>query len=157
MTFLYVNMCIVYNLKRCLDSLIMLFIFKFSFYCFFIIRYSLALSSILKILIFKRPRFVSIDIFSIISFFKFDLHLISRNFLIFLINVIVIMFASFLFINAIIFFSLIYIFIIVIMMFFVKYNTHDNLDLLIISINFLYLRYQFDKFLLDSYIRHLSS
>ena len=149
-------MCIIYDLKRCLNSLIMLFIFKFSFYYFFIIKYDFALFSISKMLIFKRFRFISMNIFSIVSFFKFDLHFVSRNFLIFLINVIIIVFISFLFINVIIFFFLIHIFIIIIIMFFIKYDTHNNFDLFIISINFLYLKYQFDEFLLDLYIRYSS-
>lgn len=157
MTFRYVNMCIVYNSKRCLNSLIMFFILKFFFQSFLIIKYDFALFSISKMLIFKRSRFVSIDTFSIISFFTFDLHLVSRNSLIFLISVVIIVLISFLFINAIIFFSLIHIFMIAIMMFFVRYDTHDNFDFLIISVDFLCLEYQLDKSLLDSYIRHLSS
>ena len=154
MTFLYANMCIIYDLKRCLNFLIMLLIFKFSFHCFFIIKYNLALSSILKMLIFKRFRFVLMSIFSIVSFFKFDLHFVLRNSLIFLISVVIIIFISFLFINIIISFLFIYIFMIIIMMFFIKYNTHDNFDLFIILIDFLCLKYQFDKFLFDSYIRY---
>ena len=150
-------MCIVYNSKRCLNSLIMFFILKFFFQSFLIIKYDFALFSISKMLIFKRSRFVSIDTFSIISFFTFDLHLVSRNSLIFLISVVIIVLISFLFINAIIFFSLIHIFMIAIMMFFVRYDTHDNFDFLIISVDFLCLEYQLDKSLLDSYIRHLSS
>ena len=134
----------------------MLFIFKSFFHYFLIIKYNLTLSSILKMLIFKKPLFVLMNTFSIVSSFKFDLHFVSRNSLIFLINVVIILFISFLFINAIISFFFIYTLIIVMMMFFIKYNTYDNLDLFIISINFLYLRYQLDKFLLDSYIRHSS-
>ena len=45
---------------------------------------------------------------------------------------------------------------IAIMIFFVKYNIYNNFDLLIISINFLYLKYQFDKFLFNLYIRYSS-
>ena len=132
----------------------MLFIFKFSFHYFLIIKYNLTLSSILKILIFKRSRFVSIDIFSIVPFFKFNLHFVSRNLLTFLINVIIIVFILSLFINVIISSPSIHIFIIAIIMFFVKYDTHNNFDLLIISINFLYLKYQPDKSLLNLYIRY---
>ena len=157
MAFLYANMCIVYDSKRCLDFLIMLFILKFSFHCFFIIKYDFALSSILKMLIFKRFYFVSINTFSIISFFKFDLHFILRNSLIFLTSVVIIVFISFLFINVIISFFFIYILIIIIMMFLVEYNTHNNFDLFIISIDFLCLGYQFDEFLFDLYIRYSSS
>ena len=140
-TFLYANMCIVYDSKKYLNSLIMLFILKFFFHYFLIMKYDLALSSISKMLIFKSFRFVSINTFSIISFFKFNLYFVSRNFLIFLTNVIVIVFISSLSINVIIFFFLIHILMITMIMFFVKYNTHNNLDLFIISINFLYLRY----------------
>ena len=150
-------MCIVCDLKKCSNSLIMFSILKFSFHCFFIIKYDFALSSILKMLIFKRFFFVSMNIFSIISSFKFDLHFVSRNSLIFLTNVIIILFISFLFINAITSFPFIHTLMIAIMMFFVKYDTHNNLDFFIISINFLYLEYQLDKFLLDSYIRYSSS
>ena len=132
-------------------------VFKFSFHCLFIIRYDLALSSISKILTLKRPRFVSIDTFSTVPFFKFNLHLVSRNFLTFLINAVIIIFALFLFINIITSSPFTYTLIITIMISFVKYDTHNNLDFLIISIDFLCLRYQLDKFLLDSYIRHLSS
>ena len=157
MIFLYANTYIVYDSKRCLNSIIMFLIPKLFFHYFFIIRYDFALFSISKILIFKRPRFISIGIFSIISFSKFDLYLISRNFLIFLINVIIILFISFLFINIITFSPFTYIFIIAIIMFFVRYNTHNNFDFLIMSIGFLYLKYQLDKFLFDLYIRYLSS
>ena len=141
MTFLYANICIVYDLKRCLNSLIMLFILKFSFYCFLIIRYNLALFLISKMLILKRFYFVSMNTFSIISFLRFGLHFILRNSLIFLISVVIIVFVSFLFINVIISFFLTHTLIITIMIFFVKYDTHDNFDLFIISIDFLYLKY----------------
>ena len=54
------------------------------------------------------------------------------------------------------FFFLINTFMIIVIKFFVKYNTHDNLNFFfIISIDFFYLKYQFDKSLLNSYIRHL--
>ena len=47
---------------------------------------------------------------------------------------------------------------IIIIEFFIKYNMYNNFDFfLIILISFLYLRYQFDKFLLNLYIRHSSS
>ena len=155
MAFRYINICIICDSKRCLDFLIIFLILKFFFYCFFIIRYNFTLSSISKILILKKPRFISIETFSIISFFTFNLHLISKNLLIFLINVIVIMLILFLFINVIISSLFIYTLIIIIIMFFVKYNTHNNFDFLIISIDFLCLKYQFDKFLFDLYIRYL--
>ena len=46
---------------------------------------------------------------------------------------------------------------IIVIEFFIKYDTHNNLDFsFIISIDFLYLKYQFDKSLLNLYIRHLS-
>ena len=46
---------------------------------------------------------------------------------------------------------------IVVIEFFVEYNTHNNFDFFFIMlINFLYLRYQFDKSLLNLYIRYLS-
>ena len=46
---------------------------------------------------------------------------------------------------------------IVVIEFFVEYDTHNNLDFFfIISIDFLYLRYQLDEFLLNLCIRHLS-
>ena len=141
MTFLYVNIYIVYDSKRYLSSLIMFFILKSSFHYFLIIKYNLTLSSILKMLIFKKSHFISINTFSIIPFLKFNLHFISRNSLIFLINVIIIVFISFLFINVITFSFLIHILIITIMMFFVKYDTHDSFDLFILSIDFLCLKY----------------
>ena len=155
-TFLYANIYIVYNFHKCRDSLIMLFILKFFFHCLFIIKYNLALSLISKVLIFKKPRFILINILSIVFSFKLNLHFIFKKPLIFLINVIIIVFISFLFINVIIFFFSINTLIITIIMFFIKYNTHNNFELLIISINFLYLRYQLNKFLLDLYIRYLS-
>ena len=157
MAFLYANMCIVYDFYKCLDSLIMLFIFKFFFHCFLIIKYDFALFLISKMLIFKKSRLISTNIFSIVSFFKFDLHFIFKKSLIFFINVVIIIFISFLFINALIFFFSINIFMIVIIVFFIKYNAYNNFDLIIISIDFLCLRYQLDEFLFDSYIRHLSS
>ena len=71
-------------------------------------------------------------------------------------NVIIIIFILFLLINAIIFFFFINIFIIIIIKYFIKYNIYNNLDFFIImSINFFYLRYQFDKSLLNLYIRYL--
>ena len=150
-------MCIVCDSKRYLNSLIMLPILKSSFHCFFIIKYDFALSSISKMLTFKRSYFVSIDTFSIVSLFTFNLHLISRNSLIFLINAVIIVLISFLFINVITSFFFIYTLMIAIIIFFVRYNTHNNFDFLIMSIDFLCLEYQFDKFLFDLYIRHLSS
>ena len=60
----------------------------------------------------------------------------------------------YLFINVIISFFLINILMIAIIMFFVKYNTYNNFNLLIMSIDFLYLKYQLDKFLLNLYIRY---
>ena len=152
MTFLYTNIYIVYDFHKCRDSLIMLFILKFFFHYLFIIKYDFALSLILKMLVFKRSLFIFINTFSIVSFFKLNLHFIFKKFLIFLINVIIIMFISSLFINVIISFFSINTFMIAIIVFFVKYNAYNNFDLLIISIDFFYLRYQLDKFLFDLYI-----
>ena len=53
-TFLYINMCIVYNSYKCFNFLIMLSTLKFSFYYFFNIKNNLTLFLILKMLIFKR-------------------------------------------------------------------------------------------------------
>ena len=103
-TFLYTNIYIVYNFHKYLNSLIMLSILKFSFYYLLIIKYNLALFLILKVFVSKRFFFISINIFSIIPFFKLNLHFVFKKFLIFLINVIIIIFVSSLFINAIIFF-----------------------------------------------------
>ena len=119
----------------------MLFIFKFSFHYFFIIKNDLILSLISKMLIFRKFRFILIEIFSIIFSFKLNLHFVFKKPLIFLINVIIIIFVFSLFINAIISFFSIDIFIIIINMFFVEYNMHNNFGLLIISIDFLYLKY----------------
>ena len=66
--FLYINMCIVCDFYKCFDFLIMLFIFKFYFYCLFIIKYDFALFLISKMLIFKKPRLMLINIFSIVFF-----------------------------------------------------------------------------------------
>ena len=82
-TFLYVNIYIIYNLYKCFNSLIIFLIFKFSFYYFFNIKNDLILFSILKILIFKKSFFIFINIFFIIIFFKLNLHFIFRKSLIF--------------------------------------------------------------------------
>ena len=107
-------------------------------------------------LIFKKILFVLINIRSIILSFKLNLHLIFKKLLIFFINIIVIILISFLFINVIIFFFFIDIFMIANIVFFIKYNAHNNINLLIISIDFLCLKYHFDEFLFDSYIRYSS-
>ena len=132
----------------------MLLILKFSFHCLFIIKYDFMLFLISKMFILKRSRFMSTNIFLIIFFFKLNLHFIFKNSLIFLISVIIIVFVSFLFINAIISFFFIDIFMIIIIVFFVKYNAYNNFNLLIISIDFLYLKYQLDEFLFNLYIRY---
>ena len=107
---------------------------------------------------FKKSFFIFINIFSIFFIFELNLHFVFKKLLIFLINVIIIVFVFYLLINVIIFFFFIDIFIIINIEFFVKYNAHNNLNLIfIILINFLYLKYQFDKFLLNLYIRYLSS
>ena len=106
--------------------------------------------------VFKKYRLILIiDIFSIVPFFKLGLHFVFKKPLIFLINIIIIMFISSLFINVIISFFSIDTFIIVIIVFFIKYDAYNNFDLIIISIDFLYLKYQLDEFLLDLYIRYL--
>ena len=150
--FLYANICIICDFHKCFDFFAMLFIFKFSFHYLFIIKYDFMLCSISKVLVFKKLLFVPINIRSIISFFKLNLHFIFKKPLIFFINVIIIMLIFFLFINVIIFFFFINILMIIDIVFFVKYDAHDNIDLLIISIDFLCLKYHFDEFLLNSYI-----
>ena len=107
-------------------------------------------------LILKVFFFYFHNIFSIISAFKLNLHFIFKKLLIFLINIIIIIFVSFLLINVIISFFSMNIFIIINIEFFVRYNIYNNFNFLIISINFFYLRYQLDKFLLNLYIRHSS-
>ena len=154
--FLYINMCIVYNFHKCFDFLIMLFILKFSFHYLFIIKYNFTLSLISKVLISKRFLLISTNIFSIVFFFKLNLHFVFNKPLIFLISVIITIFSFSLFINIITFFFSIDIFIIIIIVFFIKYDAHNSFNLLIISINFLYLKYQFDKFLLTLYIQYSS-
>ena len=77
--FLYANMCIICDFHKCFDFLIMFFIFKFSFYYLLIIKNDFTLFSTLKMLIFKKSRFVSTNILSIVSFFKLNLHFISKN------------------------------------------------------------------------------
>ena len=141
MIFLYANIYIVYDFHKCFDFLIMFSTLKFFFYCFFNIKNDLILSSISNVLILKRSFFIFINIFFIVFIFKLNLHFVFKKCLIFLINVIVIVFISFLFINVIIFFFFIDIFIIIVIEFFVKYNVYNNFDFLIISINFLYLKY----------------
>ena len=107
----------------------------------------------MNVLIFKK-KLISITSFLIIFTFEISLHFEFKKSLLFFINVDNITFISFFSINVIIFFF-INIIIIIIIKFFVKYNTLNNFDFnVIISINFLYLRYQFDKFLFNSYIRN---
>ena len=118
---------------------------KFFFHYFFNIKNDLILFIIVNVLTFNRFLFVFINIFSIFFAFKLNLHFIFKKFLIFLINIVIIVFIFYLLINIIIFFFFINIFIIVDIGFFIKYNVHNNLNLyLIISIDFLYLKYQFD-------------
>ena len=121
----------------------MLLILKFSFHYFVNIKNYLILFSILKMLIFKKSLFIFINTFFIILFFKLSLHFVFKKSLIFLINVIIFS----LFINT---------FIIIVIVFSIKYDMHNNFDFLIISINFLYLKYQLDEFLFDLYIRYSS-
>ena len=156
-TFLYANMCIVYNFHKCLNPFIIFLIFKSFFHYLFIIKYDFTLYSISKMLIFKKILFISINIRSIISFFKLNLHFVFKFFLIFFINVIIIILIPSLFMSAIISFFFINIFIIVNIIFFIKYNAHNNINFLIILINFLCLKYHLDKFLFNLYIRYSSS
>ena len=140
-TFLYANICIVCDFHKYFDFLIMFLIFKFFFHCLFIIKYDFTLFLISKVLVFKKFRLMLINTLSIVFSFKLNLHFIFKKPLIFLINVIVIMFIFSLFINAIIFFFSIDILIIIIIVFSIKYDAHNSFNLIIMSINFLYLRY----------------
>ena len=136
----------------------MLFTFKSSFYYFSNIKNDLVLSINLNMLSFKISLFIFIKIFDISFILTLDLHFVFKNLLDFLINAVVIILISFLLINIIIFFFSIDTFIIIVIECFIKYNTQNNFDFFFIMlINFLYLKYQFDKSLLNSYIRHLSS
>ena len=83
MTFLYVNIYIIYDFHKCLNFLIMLLILKSSFHFFFNIKNDLILFLISKMLIFKRSRFIFIIFFYIISFFKLSLHFVFKKSLIF--------------------------------------------------------------------------
>ena len=155
--FLYANKCIVYDSNFFFDFVIMLLTLRFSFYYFLKIINDFALLIILNVFFFNISHFIFINIFEILFILKLNLYFVFRNSLIFLINVVIIVLISFLLINVIIFFFFINIFIIVVIEFFVKYDTHNNFDFFfIMSINFLYLKYQLDEFLLNLYIRHLS-
>ena len=134
----------------------MLFTLKFSFYCFSNIKNDFTLLIILNVLFFNISLFVFINIFEISSTLMLNLHFVFRNFLIFLINVVVIVLISFLSINVIISFFFINILMIIVIEFFVKYDTHNNFNFFFMLINFLCLKYQFDKSLLNLYIRYLS-
>ena len=135
----------------------MLFTFKSFFHCFSKIINDFVLLMILNVLSFNISHFIFINIFKISFILTLRLHFVFRNLLILLINIIVIILISFLLINAIIFFFFINTFMIIVIEFFVKYDMHNNLDLsFIISIDFLYLRYQFNESLLNLYIRYLS-
>ena len=136
----------------------MLFTFKSFFHCFSNIKNDFTLSMILNMPFFNISLFVFINTFEISFILRLSLHFDFKNSLILLINVVVIVLISFLSINVIIFFFFINTLMIVVIEFFVKYDTHNNLDFFfIISIDFFYLRYQLDESLLNSYIRHLSS
>ena len=112
---------------------------------------------ILNVLFFNFSRFIFINIFEISPILTLRLHFVFKNSLLFLINVIVIVLILFLLINVIIFSFFINTLIIAVIKFFVKYNIYNNFDFsFIISIDFLYLKYQLDKSLLNSYIRYLS-
>ena len=155
--FLYANKCIICDSNFSFDFVTMLSTPRSSFHCFLKIINDLTLSMILNVLSFNISYFVFINIFKISSVLTLKLHFVFKNPLIFLINAVVIVLISFLSINAIIFSFSINTLIIIVIEFFVKYNMHNNLGFFfIISIDFLYLKYQFDKSLLNSYIRHLS-
>ena len=119
----------------------MLSTLKFSFHYFCNIKNNFILFSILKMLILKRFLFIFKNTFFIIFSFKLSLHFIFKKSLNFLINIIIIIFVFYLFINIIIYFFLIDIFIIIIIVFSMRYNVYNNFNFLIISINFLYLKY----------------
>ena len=155
--FLYVNKCIICDSNFLFDFVTMLLTLKSFFYYFFKIINDFALLMILNVFSFNISHFVFINIFEISFVLILKLHFVFRNSLIFLINVIVIMLIPFLSINVIIFFFSINTFMIIVIEFFIKYDTHNNLDFsFIISVGFLYLEYQFDESLLNSCIRHLS-
>ena len=157
MIFLYISIYIVCDSYKYLDFFVMFSISRFSFHYLLIIKYNLTLYLISKVLVLKKPLFMLINTFSIVSFFRFDLHFVFKKPLIFFISIVVIVLISSLFISVIISFFPINILMIVDIMFFVKYNTHNSIDLLILSIDFLCLKYHLDKSLLNSYIRHSSS
>ena len=141
-TFLYVNTCIIYNSNFSFDFITMLFTLKSFFHYFSNIKNDLALSIILNMFSFNISLFVFINIFEISLTLTLNLHFIFRNSLIFLINAVIIILISFLLINVIISFFFINIFMIVVIKFFIKYNTHNSLGFFfIIWIDFLYLKY----------------
>ena len=155
--FLYASKCIVCDSNFSFNFVIMLPTPRSSFHCFSKIINNLALLIILNVLFLNISRFVFINIFEISFVLTLGLHFVFKNPLIFLISVVVIVLISSLLINIIISFFFINIFIIVVIEFFVKYDTHNNLNLFfIISIDFLYLEYQFNESLLNSCIRYLS-
>ena len=79
MTFLYANICIVYDFHKCFNSFAMFSILKFFFHYLFIIKYDLTLCSISKMFIFKKSFFISINIRSIIFSFKLNLHFVFKK------------------------------------------------------------------------------
>ena len=105
-TFLYINIYIICNSHKCLNLLIIFSIFKSFFHYLFIIKYDFTLFFISKVLIFKMLFFVFTRTFSIIPSFVLNLYFVFKKLLIFLINVIIIVFVFSLFINVIIFFFL---------------------------------------------------
>ena len=157
-TFLYASKCIICDSNFSFDFVTMLLTLKSFFHYFSKIINDFALLMILNVFFFNISHFVSINIFEISPIRTLRLHFVFKIFLIYLINVVVIVLISFLSINAIISFFFINTLIIIVIEFFIKYNMHNNLNLFfVISIDFLCLRYQFDKSLLNLYIRHLSS
>ena len=140
--FLYANKCIVCDSNFSFNFVIMLFTLKSFFHCFLNIKNDFILLMILNVLSLNISFFVFINIFEISFILILNLHFVFRNSLIFLINVVVIILISFLLINVIIFFFFINILMIVVIEFFVKYDTHNNFDFFFnMSIDFFCLRY----------------
>ena len=136
-----------------------LFTFKFFCYYFFNIKYDLLSITISKLFYFKILFLTSIVILSIFYFVIFNLQFVFKNLLILIINInVFLFFFCFLLINIIIIIILIVIIIIAIIKFLIKYNKYNNLDFEKKKfVGFFYLKYQFDIFLFDIYIKYSSS
>ena len=126
--FLYANKCIICDSNFSFNSVTMLPTPKSSFHYFPKIINDFTLSMILNVLSLNISHFIFINTFEISSILKLNLHFVFKNSLIFLINAVIIVLISFLSINVIISFFSINIFMIIVIKFFVKYDTHDNLD-----------------------------